>query len=65
LVNTLPTVKGFAILHYARLDPKRLEVRNKNAKKVKYGGYAKDDWTRFKVDVVELPEELREYTKDD
>ena len=64
IVNAILTVRGFAILHYARLDPKRLRTRNKHAKKAKYGGYAKDDWTRFKVDIVKLPEELRDYVKD-
>ena len=63
LVNSLPTVKGFTILHYVRLDPKRLRTRNRHAKKVKYGGYAKDDWTKFKVDIIELPKELEEYVK--
>jgi glycosyltransferase involved in cell wall biosynthesis len=58
LVNALPTVCGFSLLHYARLDPQRLKERNKHTKDSSHGNYAKDDWNKY-GEVVELPFNVR------
>ncbi len=57
IVGSLQPIKGFAVLHYVRLDPQRLETRNKYANDPKHGGYGKDAWTKYKISYFELPKE--------
>ena len=47
-------IEGMGFLHYARLNPKRLEWRKKVAGKDEYGGYKKDGWTD-ETKIYELP----------
>ena len=44
LVWLLPAIKGFAIMHYARLCPERLEWRKKSIGDVKTGAYEENAW---------------------
>ena len=53
-VNLLPVVGGFGTLHYARLDPARIQEKKKNP--AKGDGYNKNSWIE-EGEVRELPPE--------
>lgn len=55
IVHIMTPIKGFAILHYARLDPKRMKFRKKHSGEKRYGGYSKRPWDEEKIKIVELP----------
>jgi hypothetical protein len=56
LVEQLPWVKGFSILHYARFDQKRIEARQRHLNDSKFGGYDKNSWKEETTDIRTLPE---------
>ncbi len=56
-VSALDSVKGFGILHYARLDPKRLSWRKNYLNDPKYGDYVDSSWGEDKPVINTLTEE--------
>jgi len=51
-----PYTRGFDILHYARLNPKRIKWRQNNLGKDKFGNYDKNSWKEVS-EVNNLPVE--------
>ena len=59
LVWLFPAVEGFALLHYARLNPERLRFRREHINDPRYGNYPKDAWVEGITAILELPKECR------
>jgi len=57
VVYKTPIVKGFAILHYARLTPNRIKWRQKHLGDEKYGGYNKNSWQEDSLAMIPVPSE--------
>lgn len=57
VVHIMTPIKGFSILHYARLDPKKLRLRKKRLGDKKYGAYDNKAWADEDITIVKLEKE--------